>query len=701
MDPFILAPTPWHEIQLTPGAQDVNGSLPEVLKQAAELAEREGVRRVRIRLSDGRYPIASPLNLAIPGLEALSIVAEPGATPVLSGGMPLDGFQECTRNGARCWVREMPEIGEGAPYFHQLFVNGKRRPRARWPKVAHETANPDFPRILGAPGQGVEDYLYPLPDVRSNAFYLPPPFSKPWKNLTDVEVVLLHFWTEERFPLLSLNEGNGLAVSSRRSVFYLNEGGGSKRWARFYLENVAEALSEPGEWYLDRADARLYYLPEEDETLANTEIYSPQLLHLMTIRGSASAPCRNVRIEGLTFRHTEWNRSDGGRDLQNWTDDGKASPTDGQLYAGTMQASWGTTGALLLQHAHDCEITGCHFEQLGGYGIEMVAGCKNITVSHNTFTDLGAGGINVKGVNDIARPVIQTESLRLTDNTISHFGRVFPSAVGVQLAHAHDCVVSHNHIHHGYYSGISLGWIWSYDTSVNHHNLIAHNHIHDLGFGWLSDMGGIYLLGAQPGTVIRRNVIHDISGHIYGAWGIYLDQGASHIVIEDNLCRGSLDEPFDIHFGRENIVRNNLFLYGNCSQFCFGKAEEHIGCNVSQNIFISRGKPFLNAGYMMDWKKSDSLRCDLNLYWDDTGASFVVDNQLKDGGQLLSWEDWQGLGHDIASVWADPLLTLHEGGYTLEANSPALKIGFRPFPIEVGPKIKPDANQVTSSNRDF
>jgi len=80
---------------------------------------------------------------------------------------------------------------------------------------------------------------------------------------------------------------------------------------------------------------------------------------------------------------------------------------------------------------------------------------------------------------------------------------VFFSACGMALIHSYGNEVSHNHIHDFYYTGISCGWVWGFAENVSRENRIEKNHIHHLGKGVLSDMGGIYILGVQPGTMLR------------------------------------------------------------------------------------------------------------------------------------------------------------------------------------------------------
>jgi hypothetical protein len=352
--------------------------------------------------------------------------------------------------------------------------------------------------------------------------------------------------------------------------------------------------------------------------MARAEAVAPALPHVVRCEGKPEAkqPVSHLMLRGLTFAHAEW-----------WP--ARDDPRHNRVVR-------------------------CH------------------------LFDLGAGGVKLGEMTQRADAAGQTHHNAVTDNHVHAGGRTFHQGIGVWVGQSYGNEIAHNHIHDLYYTGISCGWTWGYGKTQTRDNVIAANRVHDLGQGWLSDLGGIYTLGVQPGTVIRGNVFHDIAGYRYGGWGIYLDEGSSHIVVEDNLVYRTTHGGFHQHFGKENVVRNNVFALGRDAQIQRTRPEAHRSFTFERNIvYWKEGK--LLAG---NWKTLN-VAFDRNTYWRVGGGEVRFAS--------LSWAEWRAAGLDRDSVIADPLLAdPAKNDFRPGEGSPARKLGFVPPDLSrVGPRPAP------------
>jgi hypothetical protein len=99
--------------------------------------------------------------------------------------------------------------------------------------------------------------------------------------------------------------------------------------------------------------------------------------------------------------------------------------------------------------------------------------------------------------------------------------------------------------------------------------------------------------------------------------------------------------------------------------------------------FPTEGDPDYHEGM-----QTVCLRIDVSQ---GTGTIWVDDVDLREAVVLSEWEAWQALGFDQHSEIADPrFVDLEHEDYRLQPDSPALKLGFQPIPVEqIGPYESP------------
>ncbi len=596
---------------------------------------------VTVYLRRGVYFLKSPLLLGPEDSGTkdfpITYMAFPGEKVIISGGRLIEGFIPAKANGRDVLAAYIPDVKEGKWNFTQLFANNRRLMRTRLPKKGYYRVRD----LAGVPfdvewGVLQDKFTYEGNDI------------KRWKNLSDVDVVALHFWVESRMPIKSVDESTQTVELAKKSVFRLTEDFGH-RGARYFVENVFEALDTPGQWYLDRSEGKLYYYPHIGEDVKREQFFAPVLDQLVRVVGDAnsSKSVEYINFTNIRFAHNEWKL-----------------PED---KSGAPQAAYIVPGAIFFENAKNCSIVNCEIANIGTYAIEVSGGCKGIRIERNRIVDLGAGGVKIRA---------GSERTIVADNEIGDGGKIFMSAVGVWIADSPGNIIAHNHIHDLNYTGVSVGWVWGYGNSAARDNIIEYNHIHHVGREVLSDLAGIYSLGIQPGTVERNNLIHDCMSATYGGWGIYTDEGSSHILIENNIVYRTKTGGFHQHYGKENILRNNIFAFSLQDQLQRTRPEDHKVFTFERNI-VYYDKGSLLGGNWND----DKQVMDYNVYWNASGDPVTFAG--------ASFEEWKKRGHDQHSIIADPkFVNPKKFDFRLQPGSPALALGFKPIDIsKVGPRV--------------
>ena len=417
---------------------------------------------------------------------------------------------------------------------------------------------------------------------------------------------------------------------------------------RYYVDNFKSALDAPGEWYLERS-GYLYYIPRKDEKIETAAIYVPVIKEFIVIKGDSAT---GKKVENISFENLVFEMA------------GYQMPPQG-IEAAQAAAPVGAT--VTLDFADNISFRDCEVAHTGTYAFWFRRGCSNCTVSHSYLYDIGAGGVKIGETDIRSKESGMTNNIIIDNNIIRDCGVVFPSAVGIIIFNASDNKITHNEIANLRYSGVSVGWVWGYAPSPSKRNMVEFNHIHHLGWGELCDMGGVYTLGASEGTTVSNNVIHHVYSFDYGGWGLYTDEGSYGITEENNLVYACKSSGFHQHYGKENIIRNNIFAYNIRAQLQGTRVEDHRSISFTNNIVIFNRGSLLSS----NWDKFNLLS-DYNCFWDERSKDIRFAEK--------SFKEWQTSGKDIHSIVADPLFINPEKfDFHFRSLSVARKIRFKPF----------------------
>jgi hypothetical protein len=664
-------------IYLAPDGKDTNPGTQEkplaTLTAARDLIRTfEGVDTVIVKVTSGDYFLTSPLELTAEDVTTI-IFEGVGGGATFYGGFKVAQWEEVTD---KLWRAFIPQVKTSGLAFEQFYVNGSRAIRARTP-------NKGFHQIQQVSEQILHRGKGRLPEFAVQKIALNPEDAPILQKVApdDVNKMVItfyHKWDVTKKYIDHLDRDS--------SIVYIR-GKGMQPWntinntSKYYIENVATALDAPGEWFL-KEDGYVYYIPRNGEEIETLSAYVPLTDKFISIKGDE---LRNQMVKDKIFRNLQFKVA------------AFQMPVDGN---DPLQAASTVDASIMIDFAQNIVFEKCELAHTGLYGIWLRRHCSNCRIDQCYLHDLGAGGVKVGDVLYHPRDADVSANNVIHNSIIRDGGHIFPSAVGVIIFNARDNEVTHNEIADFKYSGVSVGWMWGYEkskvwttvpgpfgeavwkqdhfTSPATNNRIAYNHIHHLGWGELSDMGGVYIVSEAIGTYVHDNHIHHIYSDTYGGWGLYTDEASTHVTMENNLVYACKNSGFHQHFGKENSILNNIFALNLKGQIQFTRVEKHQSFEFKNNII------YTNIGQMLlgNLKKAN-VDMDYNCYWhtQDPNPAF----------QDLDFKKWKKL-KEKHSVLQDPLFVDAERhDFTLRSMKVARKIGFQPFDYKRAGVYGPEA----------
>ena len=451
-----------------------------------------------------------------------------------------------------------------------LYINGEKYQMARFPKY-----NPNV-RIFGGFSRDV------LSSAKANE----------WKNPVGayIHAMHLHNWGGFSYEVTGKDE-NG-------SLTYIGGWQNNRQMGMHsdfkYIENVREEMTEPGEWYFDKENKRVYVILKPGHSLSSAEISVNS--SFFSFKG-----CKNVTIENIKIRRAK-------RTFMLTTE--PLLRSDWTIYRG---------GAIYFTNSSDCTVSCCSLFDIGTNGVFVDGRNSNITVSKCHFKDLGASGVCFVGKpSSVRSPLFEAtlsqsflsidkkrgpksneypKGCTVNDCLIERVGVVEKQATGVEISMSYGISVINTSIYDASRAGINISegtfgghLIDGCDVFDTVKETGDHGSFNSWGrdrFWHLSDLAQNEIYKYASLDCIDKTIIRNSRFRCDRGWDIDLDDGSSNYEIYNNLC---LNGGIKLREGFGRYVHNNITVNNSVHLHVW---YENSGDVVENNIIFTEYQPIL------------------------------------------------------------------------------------------------------------
>ena len=543
----------------------------------------------------------------------------------------------------------------------QLYVNGKRKPMARYPNRNGKNVFDAWDLSHSATPNNEKDIFHPQRVAR-------------WENPQGAYIHAMHnsLWGDMHWIVTGKEDGKLQYVGG-----WQNNRPSAMHPVYRIIENVFEELDEPGEWFFHPESKQIYYYADQQENIDNLDVECVRLTELVRFEGRYLARVSHTSFNGLVFRHAARTFMDNKEPL--------------------LRSDWTTcrNGAITYNGTEDCEVNDCEFDQVGGTAICVNGYNRNLLFKGCHIHESGSNGIAFVGdPSSVRSPLFRYggQNYEKLDNTfgpkndlypshckveeclITRTGRVEKQTAPIQISMSSHITVSHCSIYEVPRAGINIsegtfgGHVIEYcdvfDTVLETGD---HGSFNSWGRDrfWSPDIQTTSTQVLRDSTLntldmLEPNVIRNSRWRCNHGWDIDLDDGSSHYRIYNNVL---LNGGLKLREGYDRIVTNNIVINSSLHPHVWYK---NSGDVVKHNIFFGSYFPIAMNVDIAD-KGKWGKEIDINFF-----ASNL--NEVK---------RYTENGCDKNSLVGNPsFVDAQNGDYRVQPDSKALKIGFKNFEMD-------------------
>jgi len=497
---------------------------------------RKNTEKSKIIIKGGEYFLRETLqldhrdnNLTIEGVE--------GEETKLFGGVKV---KKWTVEDSGYWSTDLTNIVEEIDNIHMLEVNGCLAERSRLPEKGYFNKINSGKRLNLYEGHceiSAEDYTF---------INYEPSDLEGIKSMKNGLLTVCHSWDDSFLKVKNVKKETQQIIFTTPSIHsaavFINE-------RRYILWNLPEGMTNPGQWYIDYSDKKLYYWPKTEDEIDNTSILIPTTDSIIRIQGADDQP-----VKGLTIKNIGFSVTNSLLTNQKLFE----IPASAKEMIGESAGVGGrnSNGAISLEKVDGCKLLNLNFFNIGGQAVKGRE-VNNLRIVNCEMNDIGAAGINLN----------QGCNIEIVNNNISNIGKIYLSANALILHDMTNSTIAHNEIQYGPYGGINL------HTGQN--NLIKRNKVSDV-MQELSDGAGIYVGGPNSNNIVMGNIVEDVDkqqkgGSVLLNHAFYFDCRSEGNILEGNISKGCLS-ALHIHMCLDIVVRNNFFSSPGKLQLSFARS---------------------------------------------------------------------------------------------------------------------------------